>query len=145
MGDSELDDVKMHQLSHRELFLSRQYETINASQIRGKCLVTLYCETEMLPRYSGKEVPKQSALLNCVFTGFHWTSRQLITTFICVYYSRIGFTTVWCMIHNRRHYLLIKEKLELVQITSQWFHRYLKTVCSYVHNVIQFWILNQSL
>lgn len=34
MGDGELDDVKMHQLSHRELFLSRQYETINASQIR---------------------------------------------------------------------------------------------------------------
>lgn len=34
MGDVELDDTKMHQLSHRELFLSRQYETINASQIR---------------------------------------------------------------------------------------------------------------
>ena len=34
MGDEELDDIKMHQLSHRELFLSRQYETINASQIR---------------------------------------------------------------------------------------------------------------
>ncbi|CAB4004979.1 metastasis-associated MTA3-like, partial [Paramuricea clavata] len=72
MGDSELDDTKMHQLSHRELFLSRQYETINASQIRGKCLVTLYCETEELPRYSGKEDwfyyclvydPQQKALL----------------------------------------------------------------------------------
>ena len=34
MGDKELDDTRMHQLSHRELFLSRQYETINASQIR---------------------------------------------------------------------------------------------------------------
>ena len=34
MGEVELDDTKMHQLSHRELFLSRQYETINASQIR---------------------------------------------------------------------------------------------------------------
>lgn len=34
MGEIELDDTNMHQLSHRELFLSRQYETINASQIR---------------------------------------------------------------------------------------------------------------
>lgn len=34
MGSEELDDTKIHQLSHRELFLSRQYETINASQIR---------------------------------------------------------------------------------------------------------------
>jgi hypothetical protein len=41
MGEVELDDVKMHQLSHRELFLSRQYETINASQIRCVLIVSI--------------------------------------------------------------------------------------------------------
>lgn len=34
MGDIELDDVSRHQLSHREVFLSRQYENINANTIR---------------------------------------------------------------------------------------------------------------
>ena len=47
MGDEELDDTKMHQLSHRELFLARQYETINASQIRfvKNCPCTIYFHT----------------------------------------------------------------------------------------------------
>lgn len=34
MGDSEMEDVLRHQLSHREVFLSRQYENINANTIR---------------------------------------------------------------------------------------------------------------
>ncbi|EDO40223.1 predicted protein, partial [Nematostella vectensis] len=55
MGDIELEDVSRHQLSHREVFLSRQYENINANTIRGKCLVTLYNEAEVLPKYLEKE------------------------------------------------------------------------------------------
>ena len=34
MGDTEMEDVLRHQLSHREVFLSRQYENINANTIR---------------------------------------------------------------------------------------------------------------
>ena len=34
MGDNEMEDVLRHQLSHREVFLSRQYENINANTIR---------------------------------------------------------------------------------------------------------------
>jgi metastasis-associated protein MTA len=34
MGDNELEDVVRHQLSHREVFLTRQYENINANTIR---------------------------------------------------------------------------------------------------------------
>ncbi|KAK2561152.1 Metastasis-associated protein MTA1 [Acropora cervicornis] len=55
MGDNEMEDVLRHQLSHREVFLSRQYENINANTIRGKCLVTLYNEAEILPKYLEKE------------------------------------------------------------------------------------------
>lgn len=55
MGDNEMEDVLRHQLSHREVFLSRQYENINANTIRGKCLVTLYNEAEVLPKYLEKE------------------------------------------------------------------------------------------
>ncbi|XP_031554090.1 metastasis-associated protein MTA3-like isoform X2 [Actinia tenebrosa] len=55
MGDNELEDVVRHQLGHREVFLSRQYENINANTIRGKCLVTLYNEAEEFPKYLDKE------------------------------------------------------------------------------------------
>lgn len=55
MGDNEMEDVLRHQLIHREVFLSRQYENINANTIRGKCLVTLYNEAEVLPKYLEKE------------------------------------------------------------------------------------------
>lgn len=34
MGDNELEDVLHHQLGHREVFLTRQYENINANTIR---------------------------------------------------------------------------------------------------------------
>lgn len=34
MGDNEMEDVLRHQLIHREVFLSRQYENINANTIR---------------------------------------------------------------------------------------------------------------
>jgi len=34
MGDNEMEDLLRHQLSHREVFLSRQYENINANTIR---------------------------------------------------------------------------------------------------------------
>uniref|UniRef100_A0A069DWQ2 Putative histone deacetylase complex mta1 component n=1 Tax=Panstrongylus megistus TaxID=65343 RepID=A0A069DWQ2_9HEMI len=44
-----------HQLKHRELFLSRQIETLPATHIRGKCSVTLLNETESLFSYLNKE------------------------------------------------------------------------------------------
>ena len=52
----DLDDKEKHQLKHRELFLSRQVETLPATHIRGKCTVTLLNETEMLTSYLKKEV-----------------------------------------------------------------------------------------
>ena len=42
-------------MKHRELFLSRQVETLPATHIRGKCSVTLFNETESLSSYLGKE------------------------------------------------------------------------------------------
>jgi metastasis-associated protein MTA len=48
---SELSDTQKHQLRHRELFLTRQNETLLATNIRGKCLVTLYNETETFVSY----------------------------------------------------------------------------------------------
>ena len=52
----DLSDKQRHQLKHRELFLSRQLETLPATHIRGKCTVTLLNETESLLSYLGKEV-----------------------------------------------------------------------------------------
>lgn len=51
-----LAEKHRHQLKHRELFLSRQVETLPATHIRGKCTVTLLNETESLLSYLNKEV-----------------------------------------------------------------------------------------
>lgn len=52
----ELNDVQKHQLRHRELFLTRQTEILLATNIRGKCLVTLHNETEAFVSYLNSEV-----------------------------------------------------------------------------------------
>jgi metastasis-associated protein MTA len=43
-------------MKHRELFLSRQVETLPATNIRGKCSVTLLNEEESLLSYLNKDV-----------------------------------------------------------------------------------------
>ncbi|PAA78800.1 hypothetical protein BOX15_Mlig019708g1, partial [Macrostomum lignano] len=50
-----LTEVQRHQLRHRELFLSRQVETLPATTIRGKCAVTLLNETEALTSYLARD------------------------------------------------------------------------------------------
>ncbi|XP_073461408.1 metastasis-associated protein MTA2 [Aquarana catesbeiana] len=48
-------EQQRHQLKHRELFLSRQFESLPATHIRGKCSVTLLNETDILSQYLEKE------------------------------------------------------------------------------------------
>ncbi|XP_069501294.1 metastasis-associated protein MTA2 isoform X1 [Ambystoma mexicanum] len=48
-------EPQRHQLKHRELFLSRQFESLPATHIRGKCSVTLLNETDILGQYLDKE------------------------------------------------------------------------------------------
>jgi len=52
----DLSEKQQHQLKHRELFLSRQVETLPATHIRGKCTVTLLNETESLLSYLNRDV-----------------------------------------------------------------------------------------
>ncbi|CAH1791222.1 unnamed protein product [Owenia fusiformis] len=52
---ADINDKQKHQLKHRELFLSRQVETLPATHIRGKCVVTLLNETESLLSYLNKD------------------------------------------------------------------------------------------
>ncbi|KAM6912351.1 LOW QUALITY PROTEIN: metastasis-associated protein MTA1 [Xenentodon cancila] len=52
---AELPEKQKHQLRHRELFLSRQLESLPATHIRGKCCVTLLNETEALKSYLDRE------------------------------------------------------------------------------------------
>ena len=56
---SDLTDTQKHQLRHRELFLTRQIETLLATNIRGKCLVTLHNETEAFLSYLNAEVCRE--------------------------------------------------------------------------------------
>lgn len=52
----DLSETQKYQLKHRELFLSRQVETLPATHIRGKCSITLLNETEQLSSYIRQEV-----------------------------------------------------------------------------------------
>lgn len=52
----QLNPKQRHQMKHRELFLSRQVETLPATQIRAKCSVTLLNEEESLLSYLNKDV-----------------------------------------------------------------------------------------
>ncbi|XP_059476197.1 metastasis-associated protein MTA3 [Neocloeon triangulifer] len=54
-GGDALSTKQRHQMKHRELFLSRQVETLPATHIRGKCSVTLLNETESLLSYLNKD------------------------------------------------------------------------------------------
>jgi metastasis-associated protein MTA len=63
---NELTDTQKHQLRHRELFLTRQNETLLATNIRGKCLVTLHNETEIFVSYLNSEVIQINNLV-CLF------------------------------------------------------------------------------
>jgi BAH domain len=47
---------KRYQIKQRELFLSRQVETLPATHIRGKCCVTLLNEEESMLSYLNKDV-----------------------------------------------------------------------------------------
>lgn len=51
----DVSEKQKHQLKHRELFLSRQVETLPATHIRGKCVVTLLNETESLLTYLNRD------------------------------------------------------------------------------------------
>ncbi|KAH0509864.1 Metastasis-associated protein MTA3, partial [Microtus ochrogaster] len=53
--EADLTEKQKHQLKHRELFLSRQYESLPATHIRGKCSVALLNETESVLSYLDKE------------------------------------------------------------------------------------------
>ncbi|XP_026078464.1 metastasis-associated protein MTA3-like isoform X2 [Carassius auratus] len=54
-AEPEHTEKQKHQLRHRELFLSRQYESLPATHIRGKCSVALLNETEAVLSYLDKE------------------------------------------------------------------------------------------
>lgn len=51
LGAENLSEEKRHALRQRELFLSRTVETLPATNIRGKCTVTLLSECENVDSY----------------------------------------------------------------------------------------------
>ena len=54
-ASEQMSSKQKQQLNQRELFLSRQVETLPATNIRGKCSVTLLNETESFSAYLEKE------------------------------------------------------------------------------------------
>lgn len=75
-----LTPKQRHQMKHRELFLSRQVETLPATQIRGKCSVTLLNETESMLSYLNKDV---SVVWQIEFQFTHFQSIFMEFLLIC--------------------------------------------------------------
>lgn len=81
----ELNSKQKNQLNQRELFLSKQVEILPATNIRGKCTVTLLNETESFSSYIDKEV-----------FSFHFIDNPQIS-FLIFGYFRMPFFIRWYM------------------------------------------------
>lgn len=82
----ELNSKQKNQLNQRELFLSKQVEILPATNIRGKCTVTLLNETESFSSYIDKEV----------FSFFHIVNSKVLS--YLVDFFRMPFFIHWYMI-----------------------------------------------
>jgi hypothetical protein len=69
LQSTDFNDTQKHQLRHRELFLTRQIETLLATNIRGKCSVTLHNETESFLSYISAEVRCRMNARHCLRTN----------------------------------------------------------------------------
>lgn len=85
--DDEQAAKQKLQLNQRELFLSKQVEILPATNIRGKCSVTLLNETESFSSYLEKEV---SAIV-------YRQSCDVTPSYVLVNLRRMLFSTHWCM------------------------------------------------
>lgn len=66
----QLDANQVHKLRQHELFLSRQVDTLPATQIRGKCTVVMLSEVETCDSYLNRE---DSFFYSLVFDGTNKT------------------------------------------------------------------------
>lgn len=66
----ELESNQIHKLRQHELFLSRQVDTLPATQIRGKCTVVMLSEVETCDSYLSRE---DSFFYSLVFDGTNQT------------------------------------------------------------------------
>lgn len=98
---SELNGKQKHQMKHRELFLSRQVETLPATHIRGKCSVTLLNEEESLLSYLNKDVSSCTVESNHQFYFFKFLQININLLF-CSDYCRTHFSTVSSSIQPKR-------------------------------------------
>ena len=78
--NGELNDKHRHSLKYRELFCSRQVETLPATHIRGKCSVTLLADAESPMSYLSKEV---IILFSCSGVIKPWLARRCKQPAIC--------------------------------------------------------------
>ena len=96
--NEDLSAKQKQQLNQRELFLSKQVEILPATNIRGKCSVTLLNETESFSSYVDKEVLCMNA--------HYYTLKQIENNFVIRMLSSIH----WCMTLCSELYWLIGEK-----------------------------------
>jgi len=90
----ELSEKQQHQLKHRELFLSRQVETLPATHIRGKCSVTLLNETESLLSYLNRDV----SMNQCA--GHASVCNPVLAYFLFYFSNAVLSVFYWCLFRS---------------------------------------------
>jgi metastasis-associated protein MTA len=102
---SELNGKQKHQMKHRELFLSRQVETLPATHIRGKCSVTLLNEEESLLSYLNKDVS------SC--TVDRTPSSIFINSNFFLHFQLLQDTFFYCLVFDPTQKTLLADKGEI--------------------------------
>lgn len=88
-----LSTKQRHQMKHRELFLSRQVETLPATHIRGKCSVTLLNETESMLSYLNKDVSSMK-ISNPMECDENFSKKFSLIYLHCLFSSFVTFLKV---------------------------------------------------
>lgn len=115
-----LSPKQRHQMKHRELFLSRQVETLPATHIRGKCSVTLLNETESLLSYLNKDVSSSKVEFHiCLYYILMHLYIKLISPFLFIYNNLIislvylQDTFFYCLVFDPTQKTLLADKGEI--------------------------------
>lgn len=107
----QLSTKQRHQTKHRELFLSRQLETLPATQIRGKCSVTLLNEEESLLSYLNKDVSVKWCIVSFLPLIIFFSTDVLMKFNVTFKYFQDTF--FYCLVFDPTQKTLLADKGEI--------------------------------
>lgn len=113
--ETDLTEKQKHQLRHRELFLSRQYESLPATHIR-------YCTKTCTPHH----LP--AVLMDSHSSSHEQTNQALLTSCVCVLHAACSLPLSLLGGSAVSHYWM-RLKLFFHTLTKRWVGQNKKLIC----------------